>query len=146
MDRFYRGFYGGIIAALPLNAWSLFSYYILQFTQRRMLDWAGTLVFGSLPQTRLQVSMALVMQLVWSGFRGIVFAFLLPVIGGRGLVGKAVIFSLILSFFEEFIVVLFKVPHLVQTTPTTLISTFIGAVLWGVVLAFLLRRWEAQAA
>lgn len=59
------------------------------------------------------------------------FAFLLPVIGGRGLVGKAVIFSLILSFFEEFIVVLFKVPHLVQTTPTTLISTFIGAVLWG---------------
>ncbi|HAN94869.1 MAG TPA: hypothetical protein DCQ17_04790, partial [Firmicutes bacterium] len=69
MDRFYRGFYGGIIAALPLNAWSLFSYYILQFTQRRMLDWAGMLVFGSLPQPRLQVSMALVMQLVWSGFR-----------------------------------------------------------------------------
>ena len=54
----------------PLNAWSLFSYYNLKLTDRRLLDWAGMLVFGSMPKTALQVALALFMQLVYSGFRG----------------------------------------------------------------------------
>lgn len=145
MDRFYRGFIAGTAAAIPLNAWSLFSYYNLKLTDRRLLDWAGMLVFGSMPKTALQVALALFMQLVYSGFRGILFAFLVPHIGSRGVVGKAVIFSVILSFAEEFIVVLFKVPNLAETSADSVISTLLGAVLWGVVLAVILRRLEPRA-
>jgi uncharacterized MnhB-related membrane protein len=60
-------------------------------------------------------------------------------------VGKAVIFSVILSFAEEFIVVLFKVPNLAETPADSVISTLLGAVLWGVVLAVILRRLEPRA-
>jgi len=42
-----------------------------------------------------------------------------------------VIFSVILSFAEEFIVVLFKVPNLAETPADSVISTLLGAVLWG---------------
>jgi hypothetical protein len=145
VDRFYRGFVAGMVAAVPLNAWSLFSYHILGLTQRRLLDWAGMMVFGVLPRTAVQVVLALFMQLVWSGLRGIFFVYLLRSIGSQGLIGKAVIFSVIVSFLEESIVVLFKVPNLVRTTTGTLISTLVGAVMWGAVLALLLRRLDTEA-
>jgi len=145
VDRFYRGFVAGMVAAIPLNAWSFFSYHILGLTQRRLLDWAGMMVFGVLPRTAVQVVLALFMQLVWSGLRGIFFVYLLRSIGSQGLIGKAVIFSVIVSFLEESIVVLFKVPNLVRTTTGTLISTLVGAVMWGAVLALLLRRLDTEA-
>ncbi|NLL41791.1 MAG: hypothetical protein GX251_00455 [Firmicutes bacterium] len=140
MDKFYRGFTAGVLGAVPLNLWSLFSYHVLKLTDLRMLDWAGMAIYGTLPRTLLQVVSSLVMQLVWSGFRGILFAYLVPEVRSWGYVGKAVIFSLIVSFFEGGVAMLFKVPHLSVLSSGTVLSANLGSLLWGVLLGYFCRR------
>lgn len=143
MDKFYRGFYSGILAAIPLNAWSFFSFYVLKLTKLRMLDWAGMILFGSLPHQSFQVLSSLFMQLVWSGFRGILFSYLFSDLKTQGYLGKAVIFSLVLSFGENAIVTLYKVPHLTTLTSGTVLSADIGAAIWGLFLAYFMRRLDS---
>ncbi len=142
MDKFYRGFTAGVLAAIALNAWSLFSFYVIQLTDLRMLDWAGIAIFGSIPQTGFQVVSSLLMQLIWSGFRGILFSYLFPDVKSQGYIGKAVIFSVIVAFFENIIVTLYKVPNLTELTSGTVLSSNIGAILWGILLGFLVRRLD----
>lgn len=144
MDRFYRGFVSGILAAIPLNAWSLFSYYVLNLTDRRMLDWGAVLIFGSAPQVTAHFVFGLLMQLVWSGFRGILFAYLLLLVGREGLIGKFVIFSVIATFMEEVAATALKIPHLAETTTGTVLSTLIGATLWGVLLYYIYTWLERR--
>jgi hypothetical protein len=139
MDKFYRGFTAGVLAAIPLNAWSFFSFYVLQLTDMRMLDWAGVAIYGSLPQTLVQVVTALALQLLWSGFRGIIFSYLIPHVTSQGYMGKAVIFSLIVSFLESAVSVLYKVPNLAETTTGTAFSALLGSLLWGVLLGYFCR-------
>ena len=144
MDKFYRGFAAGVLAAVPLNLWSLFSFHILQFTDLRMHDWAGVIMYGSLPRTALQVVSSLAMQLLWSGFRGIIFLYLFPDTKSQGYLGKALIFSLLLGFAESAIGVLYKTPNLAEVTTGTVLSANIGSVLWGVLLAYLVRRFAGS--
>jgi hypothetical protein len=139
VDKFYRGFVAGVLAGIPLNAWSLFSYHILGLTDLRMLDWAGMAIYGRLPGTPLEVVPSLVMQLIWSGFRGIVFASLATDVESRGYVGQGVIFSLIFSFFEGAVSVLYRVPHLSERSSGTVLSSYLGSLLWGVLLGLLCR-------
>lgn len=150
MDRFYRGLVAGVVAAIPLNAWNLLSFYVLRFTDRRMLDWSGMILYGSIPQTTFQIGLALVMQILWSGFRGVVFSHLFPHFSSQGYLGKAVFFSVFLGFLEEAIAVLYKVPNLAEMTSGTALSTILGAILWGVLLGYLVprfaRRQERQKA
>lgn len=142
MDRFSRGFVAGVLAAIPLNAWNLFSYYVLGLADLRLLDWAGVAVYGTIPQSSLQVASALAMQHIWSGFRGIMFSYLIPNIRSQGYIGKGVVFSLIISFFESGITVLYQVPHLALITTGTVLSAQIGSVLWGALLAYLILRLD----
>ena len=133
----------GVLASIALNAWDLFSYYVLQLADLRMLDWAGMVLYGSIPQTSFQVVSSLAMQLLWSGFRGILFSYLVPDIRSQWYVGKAIIFSLVLSFFESGVTVLYRVPHIAPSTSGTVFSDQIGSLLWGVPLGYLILRWRA---
>lgn len=140
MDRFYRGFVAGILAAIPIQAWSFFSYYVLNLEDRRLIDWAVVLIFGSAAQLTAHFILGSFMQLAWSGFRGVLFSYLLLLIGKQGLAGKAIIYSVVGAFFENTIAVLFKVPHLAETTTGTVISTLISAILWGALVAYI-HNW-----
>jgi len=84
MDRFFRGFIAGVIGGLAMNTWSLVSFHILNFTDRRFLDWAAVILYGHLPNTIFQAVYAQLIQLLWVGLLGIVFAFLIPTVTSRG--------------------------------------------------------------
>lgn len=142
MDRFYRGFVGGVLAAIPLNLWSYISFHTLDLAAFQMLDWAGVIIYGRLPQSTLEVVSSLALQLLWSGFRGVVFSYAFSDTHSQGYLGKALIFSLLLSFAESAIAVLYRVPHLSQATVGTVLSGKIGAILWGVLLGYLVRRLD----
>ena len=64
--------------------------------------------------------------------------------------GESVFFSVFLGFLEEAIAVLYKVPNLAEMTSGTALSTILGAILWGVLLGYLVprfaRRQERQKA
>jgi len=139
MDRFYRGFVAGVVGGLAMNVWSLFSYYILNFSERRFLDWASMIIYGSLPTSTFQIVYAQIIQLLWVGLLGIIFALLIPAITSRFYLGKGVIYGLMSGFIIYAITTLFRIPNLVIFSTTTVLSNHIGGIIWGLTMAYVLR-------
>ncbi|KJS14280.1 MAG: hypothetical protein VR67_00600 [Peptococcaceae bacterium BRH_c8a] len=142
MDRFYRGFVAGVVGGLAMNVWSLFSYYILNFSERRFLDWASMIIYGSLPTSTFQIVYAQIIQLLWVGLLGIIFALLIPAITSRFYLGKGVIYGLMSGFIIYAITTLFRIPNLVIFSTTTVLSNHIGGIIWGLTMAYVLRRLD----
>ncbi len=138
MDRFYRGLTAGMVAGVPMIIWGHGAYY-LGLGNLRFLDWAGVIIYGSLPETLFQVVYAQIAHLLWLGFLGIVFSYLIPKVTSRGHIGKAVIFGYVVGFFTHAIPVLFAVPHLAATHSQTVIHNHVGGVIWGLGLGYILR-------
>jgi len=139
MDRFYRGFVAGVVGGLAMNVWSLFSYYILNFSEQRFLDWASMIIYGSLPTSTFQIVYAQIIQLLWVGLLGIIFALLIPAITSRFYLGKGVIYGLMSGFIIYAITTLFRIPNLVIFSTTTVLSNHIGGIIWGLTMAYVLR-------
>jgi len=142
MDRFYRGFVAGVVGGLAMNVWSLFSYYILNFSEQRFLDWASMIIYGSLPTSTFQIVYAQIIQLLWVGLLGIIFALLIPAITSRFYLGKGVIYGLMSGFIIYAITTLFRTPNLVIFSTTTVLSNHIGGIIWGLTMAYVLRRLD----
>lgn len=145
MDRFYRGFIAGSLGGVAMNIWSLFSYHFLHFTKLRYLDWASIFLYGHLPVSTLQAVYSLVIQLLWVGFLGVIFAFLIPAVTSRGYYGKGIIYGLTVGFIVYAIPKMFKMPELTVTTTATVLSSHIGGVIWGLTMAYVLRRLDTTA-
>jgi len=146
VDRFYRGFFAGIIAGVPMNIWSLFSFHVINLGDLRFLDWIGIILYGELPITFFQQIYSLGSHLFWLGFLGIVFAYLVPHTTSRWYIGKAIIFSGSVGFLTYAIPLLYKVPHLTQHSATTVLSNHLGALIWGWTLGYLMRKFDSTPA
>lgn len=138
MDRFHRGLIAGIIAGVIMNVWSFISYYLLQFTTRKYVDWTGVILYGDLPRNIGETIYALLIHLVWTGLLGVIFAYILPRITSRGYLIKGVFFGFVTGFITYAITTLFKTPHITITPLRTVISDHIGGVIFGLVLAQML--------
>ncbi len=145
MDRFFRGFLAGLLAGIPMNIWSLFSYHVLHFGQRRFLDWMGIILYGNLPLTFGEQAYALFGQFFGLGVLGILYAYLLAAIGSQWYVGKAVIYSGAFSFVVYALPMLFRVPNLTEMPMNAVISNHIGALIWGIFLGYVQQRLESGA-
>ncbi|SDH75951.1 hypothetical protein [Desulfosporosinus hippei] len=139
-DRMYFGFVVGLIAGIPLSIWTLFSYYVLDFTQTRMFDYASEILFGRLPLNALESIIAWLGQMVFCGFVGIGYAYLIPIVTSRHYLAKGWIYSAFIWFSSYAIATLFKMPDLFYTAPYTVVSNFIGASIYGLVLAEATKR------
>jgi hypothetical protein len=145
-DRFERGFIAGVIGGIIMNIWSFISGY-LQFTHLRMVDWAGIMFFGHTPPfTLLENIVALGLQLGFSGFLGVVFAFLIPMIASQNLYFKGLVFSAAVWFFIYGVTGLFRVPGTVPASVGTVVSNLIAAFLFGLGSAFYLKQFSSTPA
>ena len=144
MDRTFRGLLAGIIAGIAMNIWNLTDYYFFHFTNLRLLDWVAVLAGGQkLSQSGFETGVDLVVQIIWDGFLGIVFAHLLRRITSRGVMVKSVLYATLLWFFFRAIAVLFKVTPLITGQDFAgRFSNLLGAVLWGIVLGWMLKRFD----
>ncbi|SFG69578.1 hypothetical protein SAMN05660649_02393 [Desulfotomaculum arcticum] len=139
MDRTFRGAIAGIIGGIIMDVWDLISYHFLQIGSFRYLDWAAMMIYGEPPENIYETIVSLITQVLWAGFLGIIFSFILIKITSRGYLIKGALYGFIASFIIFAIPVLFKVPHLDQTGPNTQISHFIGAIIYGVTTAAVLH-------
>jgi len=142
MDRFFRGFIAGVVGGLIMNAWSLFSFHILHFTDRRYLDWASAVLYGHLPSSTFEAVYALIIQILWVGLLGILFAFLVPTITSRGYLLKGLIYGLSIGFLIYAIPTLLQMPELAETPVKTTVSDHIGGFIWGLTMAYTLHRMD----
>lgn len=144
MDRFYRGLLAGMVAGVPMNAWDLISYHLLHFSKLRYLDWASVVIYGDLPNNNLAVAFALISHIFWVGFLGVGFAFLIPSITSRKYLVKGAIYGYITGFLIYATGITFKMPIIMHRTPETAISQFVGATIWGLFLALMLRWLDTR--
>ena len=139
MDRTFRGFIAGVAGGISMEVWDLTSYYFLKFGTFRFLDWAAMMIYGERPESITETIISFFIQILWAGFIGIIFAFLIPRISSKGYLLKGLFYGFITFFIIYSIPVLFQVPHLKITGPNTQFSHFIGSFIFGVVTALTLH-------
>lgn len=144
MDRFYRGLIAGMVGGVLMNLWDLISYHLFHFSKLRYLDWAGMIMYGELPKSNLAVIFALISHLIWVGFLGVVFAFLIPSITSRKYLIKGLTYGFLTGFIIYAAGIAFKMPVISHRTPETAISQFIGGTIWGLTLAYTLRWLDTK--
>jgi len=142
MDRFFRGFIAGIGGGIVMNVWSLFSYHVLNFSDRRYLDWTSAILFGHLPRSVPEAAYALVIQILWVGLLGILFAYLVPAITSRGYLFKGAIYGLLLGFIIYAVTTIFRLPDLTSFNLATVMSNHFGGLIWGLTMAYVLHRLD----
>jgi hypothetical protein len=145
VDRTTRGLLAGIIAGIVMNAWNLFDYYFLHITRIRFLDWVSILGNWAISTNNLEIIFLLIFQtVIWDGFLGIIFVHLVKLTTSKGIIYKSVFYSSLCWFFFKIIVNFYRVPVLSGGTQTTpgLLSNFLAAILWGIILGFVLKKLE----
>lgn len=135
-DRFTKGVIAGTIAGLALNVETLTFYYLLKATTLRWLDWAAILAFGRKPSNPPETIVAFFMQLAFSSFLGVVFAYLIPKISSKNIYFKGPYLGLAVLFFLLSIVHLFKVPGLTNQPFGNITTNIIAVITWGFMVAF----------
>lgn len=143
MDRTFRGLISGLIAGGAMNIWNLAEVYLLRISNVRLADWVAVLTSGAKSQSVFQVITDIIIQIIWDGFLGIIFAHLLVKITSRGIIIKSVLFATILWFFFRAVAVLYRItPLYTGQAFTGRLFNLLGAVLWGAILGVLLKRSE----
>jgi hypothetical protein len=139
-DRFTRGFVAGIIGEIPTNALSFLAGAI-GMTNLRTVDLIGVIFYAYPPPFGYgEILFALLGHILLSGILGIGFAYLIPQVTCQNFLFKGWILSITTWFTVYAITTLFQLPGTVPTSLNTTITDFVSATLFGLVLAFALRK------
>ncbi len=143
MDRFHRGFIAGVIAGVFLNIYNFISYYVFKITEIRYIDWTSILMFGHRPENMNAIIVNIIFQLLWDGFLGVIFVYLIPKATSRGYLIKGPLYATFLTFVFRSIAELYRVPFLTDKFPLmTFQVDIVGVILWGLILTFTLKQLD----
>lgn len=137
-DRITAGFLAGIAAGLTMNVID-WAGYLLGFYQEQLLDWAAVALYGRLPTNTYEIVFAQMGQIVFAGFLGIFFAYLLLKLTSCNYIIRGWVFSLIVWFGLYAISIAFQIPNLERHSFFAGFSHFLSASVYGLVLALVLN-------
>ncbi len=139
-DTVTRGFIAGVIAGVLMNIVSFISYY-LGIANLRFLDWPSIIITGHSPYNFLSTLFFMMIQLIFVGFLGCIFALLISkVITSTNHIFKGLLFGSISWFTIYGLTYIANVPKLMPLEMGTAITDFTGAIVFGVVLSETLNR------
>jgi hypothetical protein len=139
LDRNIKGLIAGITGGIIMGIWSFFSYHILSFAKLRYADWASLLIFGEKPSNIYMLILATIAHIMWSGFLGVIFAFLIPIISSRYYLIKGAFYGFMTSFLIYTIPSLFGMPRLSKISLETAVTDILGGLIWGITTILVLR-------
>jgi len=142
-DRTTKGFIAGVIGGIAMNIVSYISYN-LNIANLRFVDWPSIFVTGQSATNALLVMFFLLVQLVFVGFLGIVFAYLVSKLTSTNYVFKGLLFGVLSWFAIYSLTYIANVPKLTPITMGTAVTDFIGALVYGFVLAETLNRLDTR--
>lgn len=142
-DRLLRGALAGIIASLCMIAFNFFSYYILHFAQQTWIESLSQLVLGQSPKDILDFIAAFGSFIIWNGFLGAIFVIIVVRKQGGSYLGRAVGYGLIIWFFLLTIGTLYHIETLDMVSSLTVFSNWISITIYGIVLGWITKRWDA---
>jgi hypothetical protein len=139
-DRFLAGAIGGLVAGVAMDFGSAFAYYVLRSTTLRTLDWTAIILYGHPPRVPVETLLAEVWHLVWTSLLGLLFVYAARLIPTPHRYLRGVAYGLAIWLFINAAMLLFKVPYVRILSWQTTLSHFILAIIFGVVLAYVVDR------
>jgi len=138
-DRFTRGFMAGVLAGLISSVWNIISYHLINMSTIRFLDFAAILTYGRRTRTIWEALFSWAATVFFYGLSGIIFIYLIKIVTSENLIFKGFLFGITTWFFSYTITYLFKIPELSRISFLTAFSNFIGAVIYGIALGYVLK-------
>lgn len=144
MDSCFRGMVSGIIGGIVMDLWGFLSKDLLRFATRNYIDWTSVILYGYLPHNMPESLLALITHFLWTGFLGIVFAYILPKLTTEGSRIKGAYFGFIIGFFLYGIAILLRMPFFQVIPFPTSAGNAVGGLLWGIVTAHMLDWFDRK--
>jgi hypothetical protein len=141
-DRMLSGFIAGLIGGVVLNAWNLLATYVLGFGRVRLMDFISVLELGFSPKSTGQALFSLGIHLVWTGFLGSVFAYLIPLTTSRNYLFRGWLYSSVVWILTNALATMSRLPGIAKVSLTASISSAFGATVYGLVLGYVLKRLD----
>lgn len=141
-DRLTRGFIAGILAGIIMNIES-YATFAPNLNTLRFVDWAGVIIFGHQPPFSVgELVFAQICQLFITGVSGIIFVYLIPCVTSKNLILKGWIFGVLMWLIIYIAdIILLEMEGITELTLPGAISDFVGASIYGLVLAWLIKRF-----
>lgn len=138
-DRFFYGFIAGIIGGIvPLLI--SFGCKTLGLTTIVWVDFMSTFMLARRPANAAEIAFFIVIQFIFLGVLGAIFAMILPYISGDRPLFKGAVYGVTVWY------ILFSIPYLLQLhdlekvpLKTAIVHSVIS-LLWGIALADVLKR------
>lgn len=135
-DRMTRGFVSGVLAGITTLIPDLI-FYQVGINKTRYLDWASAVIYGRQPYTTTEAFWAEVGHLFFDGLLGIIFVYLISKLWtSTNYLFKGWFYAVFMWFALHAYAISFRLSGLTNISLGSTISNFIGASVYGLVLAF----------
>ncbi|MCW3488519.1 DUF1440 domain-containing protein [Dethiobacter alkaliphilus] len=133
-DKLARGLVAGIAAGVVMSmadliltgfGWVKFPYY----------DWGLSLISGSVAETFPEIAIGLVIHLMFAGVLGVIFSYAIQLIPSTNSLLRGWLYGVVVWFAVHVIVNLFGFQPLKPIPMSQLLSDFLTASVFGLVLA-----------
>lgn len=131
-DKFTNGFIAGLVGGTATAIVGLIAY--LFKSTLSFVDISGIIVFGRIPNSFIEYIVALFIQLGFSAFFGIAFAYLIPVLSWKNYLVKGWFYGMVIWFVIYGVMSLFQIKGLTNVPVQTVISNIIGASFFGITM------------
>lgn len=142
-DRLIRGFAAGVLGGAVMAFFDQASVR-LGISRLSYSQWAAVYTLGYLPSNFLEGMLGQIGHLMFAGFNGLLFAWIVP--HKNQTVIKGVLWGLFIWFFANSVSVIFKTDLLVPKSVGTTMTDFVTAIVYGWVLAAAIKNLESRNA
>ena len=142
-DRFTNGFLTGFLSAFVPFVFN-FGSRALGFSTLVWSDFMGLFILGRRPENTLELIYTICLQFRFLSILGSLFPLILTLISSKRYIFKGALYGITIWF------ILFSLPNLLQISGLgriplkTAISNFLGALLWGIALSFILKKIDRR--
>lgn len=142
-DRLFRGALAGAIGDLPCAIINYVSKDVLHYGKQSWIEMLSYLVFGRPVVTATDWAVATGLSFVVGGTLGALYAwFIMPKPGAGRYYFRGLAFGIDFMFLTYLMANLFKVSTVTAIALETVITTVLAAIAWGLVTAYLMKRWD----
>lgn len=143
-DRYVRGSIAGVAAGIAMNAVSALTVGVLNLGEDLATDYMAEMLFGRQAMMLMDKIISFMAHLLFTGFLGVLFSFMLLLVGSKFILFKGITFAWAAWFILYSVGILFEVPLLKTNTASTVTTHFITASVYGLTLAALTAYLEKK--
>lgn len=138
-DRVVTGFISGLVAGVAMNIIDWIGYF-LELYDERLLDWSAVVTYGRMPNNIEEVIFAQALQIFFSGFLGLLFAYIIPILRSGNYLLKGWVYGVVVNQSLYALAIAFKLPDLTVHTFYATVSHIISASVYGLVLTYTFKK------